>query len=339
MAIRYRKFEPAEYVMVVRGGKVVREGAGLGVLYSTRRTSLLVVPSTVLDADFVFDDILTADFQSCCVQGTAAYRFREFRQAASMLDFAFAERAAVQNQKRTEVLRAAAGRLQGLTKTALARLLGEKDIREALRSGDILGEQVRQALTEHPMVRELGVEILGVTLVGISARPETRRALEAAAREQILREQDDAIYLRRNAAIEQERLIRENELNTEIRVAEKAREKKERELDTARFVQEREQALEREGLESRIGLEERSKSLVAAQVENERSRARQQTEAARALMEVYNALRPEVLEALSMSGMDAKAIIARAFLQIGENAQRIGNLNVSPELLEALTGK
>ena len=61
--------------------------------------------------------------------------------------------------------------------------------------------------------------------------------------------------------------------------------------------------------------------------------------AAQALMEVYNALRPEVLEALSMSGMDAKAIIARAFLQIGENAQRIGNLNVSPELLEALTGK
>ena len=82
MAIRYRKFEPAEYVMVVRGGRVVREGPGLAVLYSTKRTSLLAVPATVLDGDFVFDDILTADFQSCCVQGTVAYRFREFRQAA-----------------------------------------------------------------------------------------------------------------------------------------------------------------------------------------------------------------------------------------------------------------
>ena len=50
-------------------------------------------------------------------------------------------------------------------------------------------------------------------------------------------------------------------------------------------------------------------------------------------------LRPEVLEALSLSGMDARALIARAFLEIGENAQRIGNLNVSPELLETLTGK
>ena len=339
MAIRYRKFEPVEYVMVVRGGKVVREGPGLAVFYSTKRTSLVTVPSTVLDADFVFNDILTADFQSCCVQGTVTYRFREFQQAASILDFAFNERPAVQEQKRTEVLRAAAVRLQNLAKTALARFLGEKDIRTALRTGDSLGEAVRQALAEHALVRELGVEILGVTLAAVSAKPETRRALEAAAREQILKEQDDAVYLRRNAAIEQERLVRENELNTEIRVAEKAREKKERELDTARFVQEQEMALERERLENTIGLEERSKSLVAAQVENDRSRAKQQAEAAEALMQVYNALRPEVLEALAMSGMDAKALIARAFVEIGENAQRIGNLNVSPDLLEALAGK
>ena len=45
----------------------------------------------------------------------------------------------------------------------------------------------------------------------------TDGALEAAAREEILRQQDDAIYKRRNAAIEQERLVKENELNTEIR--------------------------------------------------------------------------------------------------------------------------
>ena len=97
--------------------------------------------------------------------------------------------------------------------------------------------------------------------------------------------------------------------------------------------------LEREKLEKTIELEDRSRALVAAQTANAASRARQQTEAAGAMLELYNALRPEVLEALAMSGMDAKALIARAFLEIGENAQRIGNLNVSPDLLEALTGK
>ena len=326
MAIRYRKFGPGEYVLQVKDGRTVRQGLGLSVLYSTKRSSLLAVPATALDAQLLLEDLLTADYQSCCVQGTVTFRFRQFDQAAAMLDFAFAERAAEQVQKRAETLKAARTRLEQLSAIALGREISKMDIRTALKSADGLGSMVRQTLAEDPLVRELGVEILGVTLVGVTAKPETRRALEAAAREQILKEQDDAIYLRRNAAIEQERLVRENELDTEIRVAEKAREKKERELATERFV-----------LEQQIELEERSRELVAAEVENADRRARQQADAASALLRAYDAVRPEVLQALSLSGMDARGLIARAFLELGENAQRIGNLNISPDLLQTLT--
>lgn len=326
MAIRYRKFGPGEYVLQVKDGRTVREGLGLSVLYSTKRSSLLAVPATALDAQLLLEDLLTADYQSCCVQGTVTFRFRQFDQAAAMLDFAFAERPAEQVQKRAETLKAARTRLEQLSAIALGREISKMDIRTALKSADGLGSMVRQTLAEEPLVRELGVEILGVTLVGVTAKPETRRALEAAAREQILKEQDDAIYLRRNAAIEQERLVRENELDTEIRVAEKAREKKERELATERFV-----------LEQQIELEERSRELVAAEVENADRRARQQADAASALLRAYDAVRPEVLQALSLSGMDARGLIARAFLELGENAQRIGNLNISPDLLQTLT--
>lgn len=326
MAIRYRKFGPGEYVLQVKDGRTVRQGLGLSVLYSTKRSSLLAVPATALDAQLLLEDLLTADYQSCCVQGTVTFRFRQFAQAAAMLDFSFAERAAEQVQKRAETLKAARTRLEQLSAIALGREISKMDIRTALKSADGLGSMVRQTLAEEPLVRELGVEILGVTLVGVTAKPETRRALEAAAREQILKEQDDAIYLRRNAAIEQERLVRENELDTEIRVAEKAREKKERELATERFV-----------LEQQIELEERSRELVAAEVENADRRARQQADAASALLRAYDAVRPEVLQALSLSGMDARGLIARAFLELGENAQRIGNLNISPDLLQTLT--
>lgn len=326
MAIRYRKFGPGEYVLQVKDGRTVRQGLGLSVLYSTKRSSLLAVPATALDAQLLLEDLLTADYQSCCVQGTVTFRFRQFAQAAAMLDFAFAERPAEQVQKRAETLKAARTRLEQLSAIALGREISKMDIRTALKSADGLGSMVRQTLSEEPLVRELGVEILGVTLVGVTAKPETRRALEAAAREQILKEQDDAIYLRRNAAIEQERLVRENELDTEIRVAEKAREKKERELATERFV-----------LEQKIELEERSRELVAAEVENADRRARQQADAASALLRAYDDVRPEVLQALSLSGMDARGLIARAFLELGENAQRIGNLNISPDLLQTLT--
>lgn len=339
MAIRYRKFDPGEYVMQVKNGKTVREGPGLAVLYNTMRSSLLAVPTTAVDADFVFDDLLTADYQSCCIQGCVTYRFREFRQAAALLDFSFAERPAIQAEKRSEVLRTASTRLESLAKTALQRAVSGMDIRAALRSGDELEARVAAALAESPILKELGVEILSVTVLGLTAKPETRRALEAAAREQILKEQDDAIYMRRNAAIEQERLVRENELDTEIRVAEKAREKKERELATQRFMLEQELALDRERMESRIALEERNKALVAAEMENQRRRSEEQAYAAASLMRAFADVRPEVLEALSITGMEPKALIAKAFLQLGENAQRIGNLNVSPELLETLAGK
>ncbi len=48
----------------------------------------------------------------------------------------------------------------------------------------------------------------------------------------------------------------------------------------------------------------------------------------------------EVIKALVVSGMDSKALIAKAFAEIGDKADKIGVLNVSPDLLETLaTGK
>src|ERR1019366_3725274 len=52
----------------------------------------------------------------------------------------------------------------------------------------------------------------------VKPAPETSRALEAEAREALQRRADEAIYARRNAAVTEERLIKESELNTEIAV-------------------------------------------------------------------------------------------------------------------------
>ena len=40
---------------------------------------------------------------------------------------------------------------------------------------------------------------------------------------------------------------------------------------------------------------------------------------------------------MATSGMDSKALIAKAFVEIGDKADKIGTLNVSPDLLESLT--
>ncbi len=48
---------------------------------------------------------------------------------------------------------------------------------------------------------------------------------------------------------------------------------------------------------------------------------------------------PRVVQALAAVGMQPGQLIAQAFGGIAERAERIGQLNVSPDLLQALMGR
>src|SRR5258705_210775 len=98
------------------------------------------------------------------------------------------------------------------------------------------------------------LEVLGLSILAIKPTPETARALEAETREQLFREADEAVYARRNSAVEQERAIKENELNTEIAVENKKRQIRETQMDAERAVQEKRHQLESADLDARTGL-------------------------------------------------------------------------------------
>ena len=97
-------------------------------------------------------------------------------------------------------------------------------------------QQLQADLGASPELAALGLEILGVSLLAIKPTPDSARALEAEAREQLLKEADEALYRRRNASIEQERAIKENELGTELAVELKKRQIRDAEIDTERSV-------------------------------------------------------------------------------------------------------
>jgi hypothetical protein len=101
-----------------------------------------------------------------------------------------------------------------------------------------------------PAVAMLGVEMLGLSIVSIQPTPEMARALEAEAREALQRLADEAIYARRNAAVEQERRIRKSELNTQIAVEEKQRQIRETQMAAEIAVEEQRTALIDRRLES-----------------------------------------------------------------------------------------
>ena len=129
----------------------------------------------------------------------------------------------------------------------------------------------------------------------------------------------------------------ENELNTEIRVAEKQKEKREKEMEMKRLVQEKQAELDARRIADEIRLEEENCRLVDLQTENERKKSDARAYDSEALLKTFAGVDKEIVKALAISGMDSRALIARAFLEMGDKAGRIGTLNVSPDLLSALT--
>jgi len=189
-------------------------------------------------------------------------------------------------------------------------------------------------------ITSLGLEILGLSILAIKPTPETARALEAETRETLFREADEAIYARRNSAVEQERAIKENELNTEIAVENKKRQIRETQMEAERAVQEKKHLVEKEALEANIGLEERRKDLVSRAAENAKAEADARAYGVSATMKALSSTDARILQALASTGMKPEQLIAFAFQELAGKADKIGQLNISPDLLrELLTRK
>lgn len=156
-------------------------------------------------------------------------------------------------------------------------------------------------------------------------------------REQILKEADDALYLRRNAAIEQERAIRENELKTEIAVESKKREIAETQMEAERAVLEKRLEIQAQQMQGRIAQEKENQTLTELRVANSRREADAKAYAINALVGTVREVDPKVLQALALGSAEPGAIIAAAFQELAQNAGRIGELNISPDLLRQLT--
>jgi hypothetical protein len=164
----------------------------------------------------------------------------------------------------------------------------------------------------------LGVEVLGLSVLSIKPSPETAKALEADAREAMLRTADEAVYARRNAVVAQERLIKESELNTEIAVEEKKRQ-----------IRETQMAAD-------IAIEQQRSALLDQRVANDRKDADAKAYALSAMLAPIKGVDWPTLTTLSAGRIDPQLTIAMAFRDLAENAQKIGELNISPELLHGL---
>jgi hypothetical protein len=230
-------------------------------------------------------------------------------------------------------------RILGTVEVLAQQAVKALPLKEALQASDRIAEAIATGLRSRADIASLGLEILGVSVRGVKPTPDTARALEAEAREAILRGADEAIYARRNFAVEQERAIRESELDTEVAVEQKKRSIRETQMDAEASVAAKQSELREAGMVADITLEGRRKDFVALNAENTRTLADAEAYRVGALMKIFEGVDTKVIQALAATGMQPGQLIAQAFTGIAEKAERIGQLNVSPDLLHALLDK
>jgi SPFH domain / Band 7 family len=292
--IGYFKAQPTEYIIKYGSGRIAREGQGLAFFYFKHNTQVVAVSTSSMDANLVFNEV-TRNFQAVTIQGQFTYRIRDAKRATAILNFTMdpATHQYVSNdpdrlaQRITNVI-------QMETRTEIQR----RSLEEVLSQYETIAAGVQTRIKESSLLDPLGVELLSVYFVAAKPTPEVAKALEADYRETLLRKADMAVYARRAAAVEEERKIKENELNTEITLEEQRR-----------------RLIDLQGQNAFHEAESRGKALE--EEAGYRARARQLE------LGVYEAI-------------DPRKVLALAMTDLGQNAGRIGSLTITSEILAAI---
>ncbi len=284
--IGYYKSDPNDYILLYRNGKVVRAGAGLAFFYWAPTATLVSIPVSTVDVPFILNET-TGNFQAVTVQGQLTYRIADPRRMAALLNFAIhpGTRAFISTDPEKLPQRL----INSLQTHLRAELLG-RALEDALRQSATLAATVLGQVQADPALADLGVECLNLFITAIRPTPEMAKALEAEYREGLQQRADQAIYARRAAAVEQERHIKENELNTQV------------------------------------ALEQKRQELVDLQGQNNNRQAE------------YDAKSNDLWLA-PWRATDPRTLLGLAFKLLGENAEHIGNLTITPELLASLTNR
>lgn len=323
--LRHLRSEASSFVLHYRDGELVRSGRGLAFWFLPLSTSVAEVPMDDRELPLIFHG-RSADYQEVTAQGVLTYRMIEPQVIADRIDFGVDLKSGAHLEEPLEKL--------GLSLSQLAAQLAQgviarAPIRELLETGcERLRDSIEAGLRADEGLHDMGVEIVSVRIGSVKPSPDVERALEAPAREHIQEAADEAAFSRRAMAVEKERAIQENELQSQIELA-----KKEENLIGQRGQNARRDASERaeaariavdsEAQQARVRAETAASSTrvaAEAQADAEKMREAVRIEAERLRMEIHRELPVEVLYALAARELAGKL-------------EKIEHLNVSPELL------
>ena len=189
-------------------------------------------------------------------------------------------------------------RIANIVQMETRREIQQRTLEETLRQSQEIAAAALAHIREAALLSPLGVELTNLYFLSAKPTPEVAKALEAQYRETLLRQADEAIYARRGAAVAEERKIKESERATEI------------------------------------ALEEQRRALITLEGDNARLEAENKGQALETLAD-FEARAAEKTLAV-YKDMDPRSVLAIALKEMGENARKIGSLNITTETLGSL---
>lgn len=294
LGISYFKGQPSDYIIKYSGSRQTNAGQGLSFFYLPFNTQIVAVPTQSIDSPFVFNEI-SRDYQVVSVQGQLTYRICDPQKASKLLNLSIDAKT---GKHRTEDMRVLSQRIVNTLQIATHEEIERRTLEECIRDAQTISNAVSQRLGADPTVDSFGVEVLGVFILAVKPTPEMSKALEAEFREQLLRRADEAIMARRASAVDDERKIREKEL------------------------------------ESDSALEKGRAQLIALQGDNLLKEAENRGKA----IEIESISKAKALsgELAALGGIDPKLLLAESLRILGLNADKVGQLNITSEILAGL---
>ena len=314
VGFRHLRGSPITHVRHLEHGRLVHAGTGQSFWFWPLNAALSEIPIDDRELPLLFH-ARTADFQDVTVQTTVTFRVTDPALAASHIDFSIDPDSgrwrSTPLQQLTSLLTEAAQQhaLSLLARTPLAAALvdGVPAVRDRIDAG----------LTGDPRLADTGLAIVGVRVVAIRPEPDVEKALQTPTREQVQQEADRATFERRALAVERERAIAENELQTQIELA-----KREEQLVAQRGTNARRQA-------------EEAAAASAIETEAQAARERQLTEVradgTRAMGEAKAAAETAWLGAYRE--LSEATLLGLAVRELAANLPKIQSLVLTPDLL------
>ena len=214
--LRHLRAEPSFHILRFRRGKLVASGRGLAFWFRPLSTSVAEIPMDDRELPFLFHG-RAKDFQDTTVQGVVTFRVVDPERVAERVDFALDLGTGATLKQPLDKL---AGLLTELAQQFALGYLAQTDLRHTLAEGVAeIRERIWQGLHEDAALEAMGLEVVAVRVGAVKPVAEVEKALQIPAREVIQQEADQATFRRRAEAVEQERAVQENELQSQIELA------------------------------------------------------------------------------------------------------------------------